>query len=628
MGNLPHFLCDFLKMCKLSARIGSTYSNQYPLHSGVPQGSVLSPTLFNIMINDIFDGCNPMVQTSLYADDGALWLSHDNVAEGLEIVQGALDQVHRWSQMWGLQISATKSKAIIFTNRRPANINKLTFDGSDIEFCKNIKFLGLTLDRLLTWQPHIKNLKERCSKDQRLLRIISANNWGADFVSLRRIYCALIRSKLEYAGFLMDTAATSHLKTLDKIQYAAARTMLGALRCTPTNTLEAEADLIPLRYRRQGLLTSYATRVLSINGHPVRSLLQSYRHYKIFRTTLLPKPVAGRITESFDNLEISAAMIALLPLEQRCTTYDPPCFLSLATSKKSDLRDAQWCTMYTHLQETMYSDRTPVFCDGSVQGEKSGCGVWCGKFSLKARLPNKISIFTAELTAILYAITYIQNLPGQFVVYTDSYSSIRALRQLKTSNNYIIGRILLILGANAQNKIILEWVPSHVGIAGNEAADTLATESTNMLENNKPCIPLEDLKKIVKNKLADKWQADWSKITTKLHHLKPILGPTVRTDVDRRSQVCLTRLRLGTCMLTHGHYITKTARPVCQTCQCNMTLQHVLMDCPAFVIERQPMVRECRTSNMPLTLGSILNKDFPAEVMICYLDAIQLLKRI
>ena len=626
LGNLPCFLSDFLKMRKLAVRIGTTSSSQYPLHSGVPQGSVLSPTLFNIMINDIFDGCHPSIQTSLYADDGAMWLSHQNLEEGLDIVQGALEQVHRWSQMWGLQVSASKSKAIIFTNNRPANIQKLTFNGSDIDYSKKVKFLGVTLDRLLTWQPHINNIKERCTKDQRLLRIISANNWGADFVSLKRIYCALIRSKIEYVGFLFETAAPTHLKTLDKIQYAAARTMLGAMKCTPTNTLEAEADLLPLRYRRQSLLTTYAMRVLSIRDHPVRSLLQNYHHYKIYRTARLP-PIAGRISESFDSLNLSPARIALLPLEQRCTTYDPPCFLSLATTKKGDLRDSQWCTLHKRLQESQYSDRTPVFCDGSVQGEKSGCGIWCSKFNLKARLPDNVSIFTAELTALMYAITYIQNLPGRFVIYTDSYSSISALRQLKISNNYIISRILQIL-ATSDEKIIIEWVPSHVGIIGNEAADTLATKSISMPENKKPCIPLEDMKKSVKNKLSENWQTDWSRINTKLHHLKTILGPTVRTDLDRKLQVCLTRLRLGTCMLTHGHHITKAARPVCQTCQCNMTLQHVLVDCPVFVMERRPMMRECRTSNMPLTMCNILSKDYPAEIVIGFLDNTQLLKRI
>jgi ribonuclease HI len=628
MGNLPYFLCDFLKMRKLSVRIGSTCSNQYPVHSGVPQGSVLSPTLFNIMINDIFDGCNPAVQTSLYADDGALWLSHHNLVEGLEIVQEALDQVHRWSQMWGLQISAIKSKAILFTNKRPKNPNKLTYEGNNIDFCKNVKFLGMTLDRRLAWQPHINNLKERCSKDQRLLRIISANNWGADFVSLRRIYCALIRSKVEYAGFLLDTAAPGHLKTLDKIQFAAVRTMLGALRCTPTNTLEAEADLIPLRYRRQGLLATYATRVLSIKDHPVQSLLHSYCHYKLYRTTQLPKPIAGRITETLEAMKITRTTIAQLPLEQRYTTYDPPCFLSLATAKKSDLRNSQWCTLYTRLQDSSYSNRTPVFCDGSVQGERSGCGVWSKNFNMKARLPNNVSIFTAELTALLYAITYIQNLPGLFAIYTDSYSSINALKQLKISNNYIISRILKILEAMDEEKVVIEWVPSHVGIKGNEAADTLATESVNMRENSKASIPLDDLKKIIKNKLSENWQDDWSGSTTKLHHLKPILGPTVKTDIDRKHQVCLSRLRLGTCMLTHGHHITKTAKPMCQTCHCNLTLQHAIVDCPAFVLERRPMIEECFTSNVPLTLGNILSEEYSAAVVVGYLEATQLLKRI
>ena len=78
------------------------------------------------------------------------------------------------------------------------------------------------------------------------------------------MYNALIVSKLNYAGFLYDTAAESHLKALNRIQYAAARILLGALWCTPVAGLEAEANLVPLRYQRRESMMKYASRVITI----------------------------------------------------------------------------------------------------------------------------------------------------------------------------------------------------------------------------------------------------------------------------------------------------------------------------------------------------------------------------
>ena len=86
----------------------------------------------------------------------------------------------------------------------------------------------------------------------------------------------MILPKLDYDSFLYGTASPSNLVLLDRIQYSASRIILGALRCTPVNALESEADVMPLKVRRRKLLTSYAVKILSIRDHPVRALLYDY----------------------------------------------------------------------------------------------------------------------------------------------------------------------------------------------------------------------------------------------------------------------------------------------------------------------------------------------------------------
>ena len=101
-----------------------------------------------------------------------------------------------------------------------------------------------------------------------------SQRWGADYTTLRRLYTSLILSKLDYGSFLYASAAPSLLLHLDRVQYAACRIILGALRCTPVYKLEAEADLMPLATRRRQLLSlygNYGCRVLSIPSHPALS---------------------------------------------------------------------------------------------------------------------------------------------------------------------------------------------------------------------------------------------------------------------------------------------------------------------------------------------------------------------
>jgi hypothetical protein len=72
VGNLPRFVQQFLSLCRIAVRIDGELSSSYPISAGVPQGSVISPALFSIMIDDLFHKCSDDISYSLYADDGAL----------------------------------------------------------------------------------------------------------------------------------------------------------------------------------------------------------------------------------------------------------------------------------------------------------------------------------------------------------------------------------------------------------------------------------------------------------------------------------------------------------------------------------------------------------------------------
>ena len=197
VGNLAHFLVGFLSDRNICVRVSGTTSASFPLQCGVPQGSVLSPTLFTVFINDIFADVPSSVRTSLYADDGALWVSAPSLLDVVDLMQQALTTLENWSHKWGLFLSSQKTTALVFTSRRPAFLPPLSLNGAPLSYVSSVRFLGLTFDKNLTWRPHIAQLRDRCQSDLQLLRVVASQRWGADFGTLRHLYLALVVPKLD-----------------------------------------------------------------------------------------------------------------------------------------------------------------------------------------------------------------------------------------------------------------------------------------------------------------------------------------------------------------------------------------------------------------------------------------------
>ena len=128
----------------------------------------------------------------------------------------------------------------------------------------------------MTWKNHIERTKTKCSSDLALLKTVGAQTWGADFTTLRQLYCSPTLPKITDACFLYDTACKTNLKILDRLQYSAARIILGALKCTKVQNLEYISNLVPLPILRKKQLTKYTCSVLSTKDNPFRDLILDY----------------------------------------------------------------------------------------------------------------------------------------------------------------------------------------------------------------------------------------------------------------------------------------------------------------------------------------------------------------
>ena len=159
-GHMLNWIQHFLKGRKIQVRLGENISDIFDLENGSPQGGVLSPTLFNVIMNTLSEALNDLegISLSQFADDGAIWTKHSSAGLAVKKLQKALDVIEAWGTYWGFKISPDKTKAIIFS-RKIKDIKtdsfRLTLNGKTLDFVDKVTFLGLTMDRKLTWKHHI-----------------------------------------------------------------------------------------------------------------------------------------------------------------------------------------------------------------------------------------------------------------------------------------------------------------------------------------------------------------------------------------------------------------------------------------------------------------------------------------
>ena len=134
------------------------------------------------------------------------------------------------------------------------------------------------------------------------------------------------------------------------------------------------------------------------------------------------------------------------------------------------------------------------------------------------------------------------------------------------------------------------WIPSHIGIEGNEKADSYAKEAIS-LRPSISLVPVEDYLSYTKQLIKEKWQNEWSELNNnnKLREIKDTTKPWISSSQNnRRNEVILTRLRIGHSKLTHGHLMCTphNSAPMCEQCNTQLTIKHILSECPKYLNQR------------------------------------------
>ena len=161
---------------------------------GNPQGGILSPFLWNCVVNNLLLELRSRgFYVQAYADDLAILVT------GADMLWITINIAANWASEQELQFSSKKTEIVLFTHKRNPDLGSLTMNGSKLKLSKETKLLGVTLDSKLTWKPHITRITRKATTALMQCRQIVGKTWGIKPSIMKWIYTAVIRPIMSYA---------------------------------------------------------------------------------------------------------------------------------------------------------------------------------------------------------------------------------------------------------------------------------------------------------------------------------------------------------------------------------------------------------------------------------------------
>lgn len=221
-AGVPKYLLKIIKAYisdrKFRVTVNGILSAIKTIPAGVPQGSVLSPTLYSIFIGD-FTGCRNC-EMAYYADHTAIYTTSKISNTIIRRLQSALNNISKYLDKWKIKINSEKTQAILFpfnrSYRRTPTINMM-FQGRNIEISNEVKYLGLTLDKKLNYNSHIENTKSKAIKCMYSLYSMLKST-RLNLRNKNILYKSVIRPIITYASPIWSGAPKRFIKQLQVVQ--------------------------------------------------------------------------------------------------------------------------------------------------------------------------------------------------------------------------------------------------------------------------------------------------------------------------------------------------------------------------------------------------------------------------
>ena len=635
-GNMLGWIRAFLTGRRGRVRVGGAVSEFRDYACGIPQGSVLSPLLFNLFTSDLFASLKGYfesgVEVASFADDLRVLAFCEDACEAAGRVSMVLGEIKAWGRRKRLSFSRDKMKFAVFARRDVRVVQeedceeervfwcgaelKVFMEGVRVKYQRYVKHLGIWWDHRLAFDHHVRILSGKAWRALNSIRRLSGKMWGLSLSTMRVLYLTMVLPVMEYGVAVWGCASTQSLLRLQRVQRSALLSMSGALPSTSTSSLEVYCGVQPLLDRLEFLQMSSLHRIRRLNGsHPMHCRYRAY--------TCRSRP-SHALSRSF--------LSRTLALERRLARF---CDVSYGDdSLVEPLGSASVSVPFFSTVDDMRA--LCVYTDGSASPNPGPCSAaaffrFCDHHWTESWFMGIGNNVMAELFAVRCALESVCALPGPLPpvrVFVDCKPVVQLVCGQLTPHSMfgLLDEVLLLAHSLvARTAVSVSWVPGHSGIHGNEVADRAAKrarfETSHPLCHpvpGQPLIPLSVAKSLTRRSFGTRWQSRWSLTCeskssqsehTLAHFVPVVRSPRVASLGRRCEQVVLAQLRLGHCRLAEPSYRCGLSEsPLCR-CGAPESVSHFLLECALFADQRRVMSSAVSRVLPSVTLSSLLGLD-------------------
>lgn len=451
-----------------------TYAGETIIESltkGHTQGSVLGPTMWNIIANTLLEKLQPLEKLNIfsqaYADDFTILISDKNAAKLEDKISIVNNIITNWALDVKIHFAPNKTEAMVFKHYYASVIPNIKILGRTIEPSSSVKILGVYFDTSLTFAAHVRYIIDKLKSSLHKIYSISRPTWGSSPLILKLIYNGAILPAIAYCSSVWIEAARK--KTYQKLLTSFQRNILlriaKAYRTVSFHSLCAITNILPIYLYIQERADIY--NIAYSSSFPRH--IVNFAEMNHLQTTLSPKiPISDKPYPSF-------APTFNIVINPRVRTAD------------------DFVDRYSY-----YLDNTIcIYSDGSKQDKGTGCAfvVYTPQktklVQQSFKLADHCNIYQTELYAIDRAFAWIASNShptstsryrnkirntSEITLFTDSESALRAIQNPQNNHELVhdIQNTISNLQSVYHKTITMVWLKSHVGIDGNEYVDTLA----------------------------------------------------------------------------------------------------------------------------------------------------------
>ncbi|KAF0287427.1 Sperm-associated antigen 6 [Amphibalanus amphitrite] len=607
---LATWIFRFLRDRRARVEVNGAHSSERVFRAGLPQGSVLAPTIYTLWAADLIEtlrNASDRTDVLMYADDTATLSAGATVELAVARAQKSADALARWARHWKMSIAGQKTQALLLTQRsRDERGVQLLVNGTQVTGGTSLHLLGVTFDRLLHFKDHCDSLRRKVRPRTAQLRRMTGRTWGLREAQLRTVANGYVWGALEYAaGAWLPAASPSHVQLVERELLAAARVVTGCPRSTPRDPLLAEAGIPSAWSTRKTLAARTLCRALALpEDDPLRRVAEADPPTRLRSTTGWRQLGRSALIEAgAEGVTVEPRLeVPLLPW----TTCRPIAFnLDVGPGgRRASSNETRREAARQHLA-ALPAQATWIWSDGSADaGVRRGGGgaviFTASGETLEAEVAagGLCSSTRAELFALRAALERVRDepSPAPLVACSDSRAALSLLSAGAAAQTTTIGAAIwrTLLDIAERRQVTLQWVPAHCGLAENERADALAKQAATLPQGAVPS-DARSLTRAVHRTATRQWRENWPD-----SFFKTIFGSTLPLPIpgeDREAAISVHQLRAGHWgrSLQYLHRIGRHPSVACLQCpdkRCPAALcavcreeadvpEHVLLRCPA-----------------------------------------------